>query len=219
MVHSPNRLIGILGLPPIYLFACYTCSKSNNRRLVLAHKSNNPLANGEDCRLGLRVFIQGILDACCINASFDLIPEKDFPQWALGKNEGMNTLVVCRNCANKKSSVESFRGKPAFVYVNDLFWFEENLAGQSPSGGQLGYPPPSITLPAKLLSPNGSTRSSSKRSERHFSPRRANGVSIATLTPHKKKPLPTQGPIFLEATPNATASSTTSCIPPKSKKP
>ena len=185
----------------------------------MAHKSNNPLASGEDCRLGLRVFIQGILDACCINASFDLIPEKDFPQWALGKNEGMNTLVVCRNCANKKSSVESFRGKPVFVYVNDLFWFEENLAGQSPSGSQLGYPPPSIMLPATLLSPNGSTRFSSTRSGRHFGPRRANGASIATLTPHKKKPLPTQGLIFLEATLNVTASSTTSCIPSKSKKP
>ena len=119
----------------------------------MAHKSNNPLANGEDCRLGLRVFIQGILDACCINASFDLIPEKDFPQWALGKNEGMNTLVVCRNCANKKSSVESFRGKPAFVYVNDLFWFEENLAGQSPSDSQLGYPPPEYHASSKVALP------------------------------------------------------------------
>ena len=64
----------------------------------------------------------------------------------------MDILVVCEDCAESKSSIESFRSKPAFTHGNDLYWFEESPEKQLSSKNQLD-PPPEYHAPSNVTLP------------------------------------------------------------------
>lgn len=110
-------------------------------------QENNTFPTGDEKnRPALSGFIQQVLNACGISTPFSLVCRDDFPEWAIAKSDGMDILVVCEDCAESKSSIESFRSKPAFTHGNDLYWFEESPEKQLSSKNQLDPPPPS-TMP------------------------------------------------------------------------
>lgn len=106
----------------------------------------------EKNRPALSGFIQQVLNACGISAPFSLVCRDDFPEWAIDKSDGMDILVVCEDCANRKASVESFRSKPVFTHSNDLYWFEESPEKQLSSKNQL-EPPPEYHAPSNVTLP------------------------------------------------------------------
>ncbi|WP_297155629.1 hypothetical protein [uncultured Ellagibacter sp.] len=99
----------------------------------------------EKNRPALSGFIQQVLNACGISAPFSLVYRDGFPEWAVAKSDGMDILVVCEDCADRRTSIESFRSKPVFTHNDDLYWFEESPEKQLSSKNQLA--PPRVPRP------------------------------------------------------------------------